>query len=64
MKWEYKTVRFRANSPRAMKGFNVTELDDLMNAEGSEGWELISAFDINEVFGATRALVLIFKRPL
>jgi hypothetical protein len=30
---------------------------------GSEGWELVSAFDVNRGHGATAALMVLLKRP-
>ena len=38
------------------------ELDKYMNTLGAEGWELVSAFDTNEAYGASRDVIAIFKR--
>lgn len=38
-------------------------LDDVLNHHGSEGWELVSAFDINRHHGATGALMDMLERP-
>ena len=35
-----------------------------INALGDEGWELVSVFDTNEIQGASRDVVAVFKRPL
>ena len=61
MKWEYKIIKL------ATKGFtggefDETELDKLLNELGSQGWELVSAFDTNQAYGETRDVVVIFKR--
>ena len=62
MKWEYKTVKLRA------KGFLGGKVDDrqrdaMMNDLGRDRWELAAAFDTNEVYGGTRDVMVIFKRP-
>jgi hypothetical protein len=38
-------------------------MNDKLNALGSEGWELACGFDTNKLYGETRDVVLIFKRP-
>lgn len=63
MRWEYKTVQFAA------KGFLGGKLDSgqieaHMNSLGAEGWELVTAFDTNYGQGATRDVLIIFKRPV
>ena len=62
MKWEYKTIKL------ATKGFaggklDETKLENFMNELGSQGWELVSAFDTNQAYGESREVVVIFKRP-
>ena len=42
---------------------DVTKLDQMMNDLGRDGWELVAAFDTNQVYGNTKDAVLIFKRP-
>ena len=61
MKWEYNTVKL------ATKGFMGGKLDEVeftkyMNELGSDGWELVTAFDTNKSYGETRDVVAIFKR--
>ena len=61
MRWEYKTIKL------ATKGFFSKKLDDneldlFMNQLGSDGWELVTAFDTNRELGETRDVVVIFKR--
>ena len=38
-------------------------LDAELNGHGADGWELISAFDVNRGHGHTSAIVALFKRP-
>lgn len=62
MKWEYKTIKLKA---AGFMGGKVDEvkLDALMNELGGQGWELVAGFDTNELYGSTRDVVVIFKRP-
>jgi hypothetical protein len=43
---------------------NEAGIDKEMNRMGQAGWELVSALDTNSSNGATRFVILIFKRPL
>lgn len=61
MKWEYKTVKLAATGLSGGK-LDEQRLDELMNRLGAEGWELTAAFDTNQVYGATRDVVCVFKR--
>jgi hypothetical protein len=44
--------------------FDVDETQNFTNALGAEGWELVSAFSVNEAAGRSKEVVFIFKRPL
>jgi len=62
MKWEYKTIKI------ATTGFAGGKLDEnafttYMNELGDQEWELVTAFDTNVGYGATRDVVAVFKRP-
>jgi hypothetical protein len=61
-RWEYKTVRFKTAGFVGVK-FDSDTFDATLNRLDSEGWELISALDINESYGRTIEIVAIFKRP-
>ena len=63
MKWEYKTLKLNVEGWFGPK-FKEEEVDAQLNGMGYDGWELVSAFDTNAGYGATRDLVLLFKRPL
>ncbi|KAA3612916.1 MAG: DUF4177 domain-containing protein [Planctomycetota bacterium] len=60
-KWEYQSLRL---DPGGFLGgkVNQQELDDSMNRMGERGWELVAAFDTNQGQGATRHIILLFKR--
>jgi hypothetical protein len=62
MKWEYKTIKLKATGVMGGKTDEV-KLDAMMNELGGQGWELAAAFDTNELYGDTRDVVVIFKRP-
>ena len=42
---------------------DTDSFDSMLNSLGSQGWELISAFDTNQTNGASREVVAVFKRP-
>jgi hypothetical protein len=61
-KWEYKTIKLETTG--MMGGIlDTTAFDRTLNQLGSEGWELVAAFDTNLSYGATREAVAVFKRP-
>jgi hypothetical protein len=61
MKWEYKILK--VNTTGFMGGkFDDGTLTREMNELGRDNWELASGFDTNMGQGATRNIVLIFKR--
>ena len=68
MSWEYEVVVIGAESPGLLNltGGQVDggELRRQMNRLGGQGWELVTAIDTNYVNGATRQVMLLFKRPI
>lgn len=62
IKWEYRTIKLETTGWFVGGNLNETKLDDYMNTLGAEGWELISAFDTNQAYGASKDVVAIFKR--
>ncbi len=42
---------------------DTTAFDAELNRLGSDGWELVAAFDTNQSYGASREAIAIFKRP-
>ncbi len=63
MKWEYQTVTLDVVGVWGIK-FDVDEAQNFTNQLGAEGWELISAFAVNEAAGRSKEVVFIFKRPI
>jgi hypothetical protein len=63
MKWEYKTIKLKTKGFYG-GNFDERELDDMMNAYGSQGWELVAGFDTNQAYGQSRDVVIIFKRQI
>lgn len=63
MKWEYKTIKLKT---KGFSGgnFDESELDEMMNELGSDGWELVAGFDTSKGTGETRDVVIIFKRQI
>ena len=61
-RWEYRTVQIDVGS---WLGPNVEPdaIDAELNRHGEEGWELVSALDVNAAEGSTTAIVALFKRP-
>jgi hypothetical protein len=62
MEWEYYTLRIKATGFWGAK-IETDKLDATLNEAGSQGWELVSAAGLNQSYGATKELVLFFKRP-
>ena len=60
--WEYKTIKV---DTKGMMGgiLDVAAFDSLLNGLGSDGWEMIAAFDTNQSYGASREAIAVFKRP-
>jgi len=61
MRWEYKTIKL-ATAGWAGGKLDETRLDQIMNELGMQNWELAAAFDTNQGYGATRDVVVVFKR--
>ena len=66
MRWEYfvHTINVEGMLPVFSGKVKPNELQDLLNEYGLDGWELISAFDTNAAQGASKLIVLTFKRPI
>lgn len=62
-KWEYKTIKVET------KGFSggILQTENFeyeLNIMGAQGWELVSCFDTNQSYGASREVVAVFKRKI
>ena len=60
-KFEYRTMTYEAKG--AWGGKVDSELEERLNALGSQGWELVSTVATNQI-GSTNSLVSIFKRKV
>ncbi len=63
MVWEYKTITLAATGFWLGGNIDKLQLDQMMNELGQQGWELAAAVDTNKVYGETKDIVVIFKRP-
>ncbi|MBN1513252.1 MAG: DUF4177 domain-containing protein [Phycisphaerae bacterium] len=63
MRWEYMTLKLAAEGWFLGGKLDVEKLDTQLNALGRDGWEVVSAFDTNQAYGASRDIVVILKRP-
>ena len=61
-RWEYPTVLIDVATWLGPK-IQPEALDAELDRHGAEGWELVSAFDVNRGHGHTSAIVALFKRP-
>ncbi|MEE8145822.1 MAG: DUF4177 domain-containing protein [Kiloniellales bacterium] len=62
MLWEYKTAKLK------LRGFlggkiDQSNLDNLLEEAGNQGWELVSIVATNLYQGRTQDAALVFKRP-
>lgn len=60
-KFEYRTVRLEVGGWVEPK-LDLAEVDATLNALGADGWELVSALDLNQSHGKTASLIVLFKR--
>ena len=64
-KWQYQTLKI----PTDVAFFSGTDFDSehlakLLNAQGAEGWELVSVFDIDKVKGGSKFVIAVMKRAI
>ncbi|WP_342437117.1 DUF4177 domain-containing protein [Paenibacillus sp. FSL L8-0436] len=62
-RWEYKTIKFKTGG---FWGGRVddSEFQEELNFYGKEGWELVSCFDTSQAQGASKDVIVVFKRKL
>lgn len=61
-KWEYKTVEFDTRGFFAGGLLDISTFNETLNNNGNDGWELVSCFDTNQSYGASRKVIAVFKR--
>lgn len=65
MKWEYAVYVVELPTFLTRGGsVDPQQLHGVLNAYGSEGWDLCSTIETNVHHGATRSVVFVFKREL
>ena len=62
--WEYATLKIPTDFGFfSGTDFDTSQLTTQLNARGTEGWELVSIFDIEKVKGGSKFVVAVMKRP-
>lgn len=61
--WEYTSVSIAATGFWVGGNLDMDRFQKMLTEHGQQGWELVSAFDTNQASGATRSVILVFKRP-
>lgn len=59
--WEYKTLKYATGGFFGGK-IDHEEFEVELNNLGYEGWELVSCFDTSMSQGASRDIIVVFKR--
>jgi hypothetical protein len=59
--WEYKTIKMDTTGFLGGK-LDIDVFETNLNELGSQGWELVGAFDTNQTHGASREVIAVFKR--
>lgn len=61
IQWEYKTIEFKTKG--VVGGIlDINAFNESLNNCGRDGWELVSCFDTNQSYGASRKVIAVFKR--
>lgn len=63
-KWEYKTVKIPATGWVIGGEIDERALDDEMNRLGADGWEMVLSTHTNQMLGASRNVLVMFKREI
>jgi hypothetical protein len=64
MQWEYTTVTQLPSSSFIGGRLDTEEFERQLNELGREGWEVVSAFGLNQSGGLTRQAVVLLKRAV
>lgn len=59
--WEYKTIKIKTGGFLGGK-VDEEEFQEVLNQYGRECWELVSCFDTSQSQGASRDIIVVFKR--
>ena len=64
VKWEYAVLKFGTEEGFfSGTDFDANQFSEYLNKYGAEGWELVSAFDIERRQGGSKYVLATFKRP-
>ena len=65
MKWEYHVLKLKTDYGFwSGTEFNAEALQNELNRLGSDGWELVSIFDIEKVKGGSKYVNVVLKRTI
>lgn len=59
--WEYKTMKYKTGGFLGGK-VDTEEFEQELNEHGMDGWELVSCFDTSISQGASKDVIVVFKR--
>ncbi len=62
-KFEYKTIELKEKG-LFVTNFKLEDLEDELNFQGEQGWELVSSFATDLDNNGKKEVVLIFKRRI
>jgi phenylalanyl-tRNA synthetase beta subunit len=63
-RWEYTILKLPTDySFFSGTDFDAGQLCQQLDAQGAEGWELVSVFDIEKVKGGSKFVLAVMKRP-
>ena len=62
MEWEYNSIYLDCGF-MTDKNPNNEQINEMLNEQGKEGWELVNTLDIGTPSVGTHAFLFIFKRP-
>ncbi|WIV20340.1 DUF4177 domain-containing protein [Paenibacillus polygoni] len=59
--WEYKTMKYKTGGFLGGK-VDTEEFEQELNEYGLDGWEIVSCFDTSISQGASKDVIVVFKR--
>ena len=59
--WEYKTMKYKTGGFLGGK-VDTEEFEQELNEHGLDGWEIVSCFDTSISQGASKDVIVVFKR--
>ncbi|MBD7966744.1 DUF4177 domain-containing protein [Paenibacillus gallinarum] len=59
--WEYKTMKYKTGGFLGGK-VDTEEFEQELNEHGLDGWKIVSCFDTSISQGASKDVIVVFKR--